>query len=236
VAYQRFPKGDDRDFSSGRVLFNKPGNPNFPVRLAGELFGHCLEHSNKTKDICVYDPCCGIASLLTILGFLFNEKIAAIRGSDIDREAIDFAERNLSLLSTAGIEKRKNDLTDLAKKYNRQSHVDALDSLENLAGHIKHGITTELFVADILDRDSLKNRDFCADIVIADVPYGDLAAWSGGGAGRINTLLDTLVPVIGRDTVVAIIRDKNQKPDNHRYGRVEKFKAGRRTVELFKLQ
>jgi type I restriction-modification system DNA methylase subunit len=235
MEYKYFGKNNYGDFSSGKVIFQKSRNPNFPVRLAGELFSRCLERINKTKNICVYDPCCGAAYLATVLGFLFNEKIATIYGSDIAKESVAIARNNLSLLSSNGIEERRKDLTDLAQKYGRQSHIDALHSLDNMAKRIKHGIRTDAFLADILNRDSLKNKNFCADIVITDVPYGGLAAWTGEAGDQTTMLLDTLVPVINKDTIIAIVHSKNQKPDNRRYNRIKKLKAGHRIMEILKL-
>jgi tRNA G10 N-methylase Trm11 len=236
MTYKFFQKNNYEDFSSGRVIFHKPKNPDFPVRLAGEIFSRCLEHTHKTKNIHLHDPCCGSAYLLTVLGFLFNEKIEAIYGSDIKKESVDFAQNNLSLLSTSGIGKRKRDLTDLIKKYKKQSHVDAVNSLNNISKYIKHEITINTFVADILEQDSLRNKNFCADVVISDIPYGGLAAWSKEAKDPINTLLNSLAPIINNDTIIAIIYNKHQRLNNHQYNRIEKFKTGHRIIEIMKLK
>jgi hypothetical protein len=37
------------DFSSGRVLYHKKGVTNFPIRLASEIFGRCLQYTDKDK-------------------------------------------------------------------------------------------------------------------------------------------------------------------------------------------
>jgi methylase of polypeptide subunit release factors len=114
--------------------------------LAGEIFCQCLEYINKTDNLCIYDPCCGSGYLLTVLGFLFNEKIETIYGSDVEKESVGFAQNNLSLLLTNGLEKRKNNLMDLVKKYNKQSHITALNSLNNISKYVKHEIKTETFI------------------------------------------------------------------------------------------
>jgi tRNA G10 N-methylase Trm11 len=194
-----------------------------------------LEYANKTENIRVYDPCCGSACLLTVLGFLFNEKIETIYGSDIEKESVDFAQNNLSLLSINGIEKRKSALIDLVRKYNKQSHIDAVNSLDRISKYIKHEIKTDTFAADILDTDSLRNKEICADIVITDVPYGGLSAWPGETSDQIGVLLNTLVSVINKDTIVAIIHNRNQKLNNHQYNRIDKFKTGHRIVEIIRV-
>ena len=48
MVYKFFQKNNYEDFSSGRVILHKPKNPDFPVRLAGEIFCKCLEYINKT--------------------------------------------------------------------------------------------------------------------------------------------------------------------------------------------
>jgi SAM-dependent methyltransferase len=234
--YKFFPKNNYEDFSSGRVILHKPKNPNFPVRLAGEIFCQCLEYINKTKNLCVYDPCCGSAYLLTVLGFLFNEKIETVYGSDIEKESVDFAQNNLSLLSIEGLEKRKDDLMDLIKKYNKRSHIIALNSLGNISKYIKHEIKTNTFIADILSGDVLKNKNFYADIVITDVPYDNLVTWSDKTNGQMNILLNTVIPIINGNAIIVIIHDKDQRIDNSKYHRINKFKVGHRIIEIMKVK
>jgi tRNA G10 N-methylase Trm11 len=236
MVYKFFQKNNYEDFSSGRVILHKSKNPNFPVRLAGEIFCHCLEYRNKTNNLCIYDPCCGSAYLLTVLGFLFNENIETIYGSDVEKEFVDFAQNNLSLLSINGLEKRKNNLMDFVKKYNKQSHIIALNSLNNISKYIKREIKIDTFISDILNKNSLKNKIFCADIIITDVPYGNLVTWSDKTNDPINILLNTLIPIINKNTIIAIIHNKNQKINNSQYNRIDKFKIGHRIIEIIKLK
>ncbi len=61
------------DYASGRVIYNLPGLPAFPVRLASEIFLRAVRHLNlKTSHqrIVLYDPTCGGAYHLTALGML----------------------------------------------------------------------------------------------------------------------------------------------------------------------
>jgi tRNA G10 N-methylase Trm11 len=236
MVYKYFPKNNYEDFSSGRIILHKSNYPNFPVRLAGEIFCQCLEYIHKTNDFCIYDPCCGSAYLLTVLGFLFNDKIKTIYGSDINEEAIIFAQNNLSLLSVSGLEKRKINILDLITKYNKQSHKDALNSLNNISKYIKHDIEINTFIADILKENVLKNKGFCADIVITDVPYGNLVSWNTEINHSVNILLDTIIPIINEDTIITVIYNKNQKINNSKYNRLKKYKVGHRIIEIMKLE
>jgi tRNA G10 N-methylase Trm11 len=236
MVYKFFQKNNYEDFSSGRVILHKPKNQDFPVRFAGEIFCKCLEYINKSNALCVYDPCCGSGYLLTVLGFLFNKKIEKICGSDIDIEKVNFAQNNLSLLSINGLEKRKNDLIELIKKYNKQSHIGALNSLNSISKYINHKIKIDTFIADILDKNSLENKKYCADIVITDVPYGSLVTWSDKINDPLNIFMETLIPVINKNTIIAIIHNKNQKISNYQYDRIGKYKAGHRVIEIIKLK
>jgi tRNA G10 N-methylase Trm11 len=236
MVYKYFQKNNYEDFSSGRVILHKSKYPNYPVRLAGEIFCQCLEYTNKIKDLCIYDPCCGSAYMLTVLGFLFNKEIETIYASDISEEAINFAKNNLSLLSNYGIQNRRNTLVGLINKYNKESHMSALNSLNNLLQYIKHEIKTNTFIANGLNENELKNKRFCADIVITDVPYGNLAAWSNKINDPINILLDTIIPIINVNTIIAITHNKDQRINNNKFNKIKKQKVGIRIIEIMKLK
>ena len=66
------PAGNYEDFASGRVIYGAKGIPNFPVRLIAEIFGRALKASGKKDRLYVYDPCCGGAYSLTIIGFFYQ--------------------------------------------------------------------------------------------------------------------------------------------------------------------
>lgn len=93
----RYGKNENyEDYSSGRVLYHAFGVPNFPVRLTQEIYGRCLEYSNKKNNIFLYDCCCCGAYLLTVLGLLNQDSISEIYGNDIDAKAIEVAKKNIS--------------------------------------------------------------------------------------------------------------------------------------------
>lgn len=238
MVYKYFPDGNFEDFSSGRVIYHKAGYPNFPVRLAGEVFSRCIEYSKKKEGLCVYDPCCGSSYTLTVLGFLFNGRIGEIYSSDISEDAVELSRKNLSLLSFSGISSRKDDLRALLNNYNKDSHKDALDSIEKLTELLKTEIRRDVFQTDILNSGGLRDKAFRTDIVFCDVPYNNLVKWSGGilnTSTQINDLLDGIMPVIDANTVIALSHNRAQKLSNPKYSTLERLQAGRRKIEIMKL-
>jgi len=109
---------DYSDLASGRVFYSLPGHPAFPVRLASEIFQRCVmireaTYGDSTRCI-LYDPCCGAAYHLSVLAYIHREYIREVIASDIDEKAIDFAKRNLELLSIAGIDKRITEISRMS--------------------------------------------------------------------------------------------------------------------------
>ena len=236
MIYKYFPKENYEDFSSGRVIYHKSNYPNYPVRLAGEIFHRCLEYSKKKNKLCLYDPCCGSAYLLTILGYLFNELIETIYCSDISNEAVELSYKNLSLLSYKGIEKRKHELNDYIKIYNKESHRNALNSLERIEKLIKHEIKNNVFAADVLIKKELINKNFFADIVITDVPYGNLVNWINNNGEERENVLNGIIPIIKSDTIIAISHNKSQKITSSEFNTVEEIHIGHRKIKILKLK
>lgn len=224
------------DLASGRVILHRAGCPNFPVRLAQEIFGRCLSHLDDPGRVCLYDPCCGGGYLLTVLGFLNSEKIEALIGSDINDEAIRLADENLSLLDQEGLGQRIRQLEHLRLLHNKDSHAGALNSafrLRRLLADAAHGPERRIFKADILSDQPLRDQRFKADIIFTDVPYGNLVEWQSGNQRQVN-LLDQLLPVTKEKTVVAICSDKSQKFQSDRFRRVEKQVVGKRLFQIFR--
>ncbi len=237
MEYKYCEKKNFEDLASGRVIAQRSGYPNFPVRLAQEIFSRCLHCLDKPDHICVYDPCCGGGYLLTVLGFLNFERISTIMASDISDEAIRLAGENLSLLDKNGLLKRIQQLDQLLSLYNKNSHLEALHSANNLLGILAdstHEIEHNVFKADILSDCPLDNQNFKADIIITDVPYGNLVEWQNGDRENVN-LLDQLLPVTTERTVIAICSDKSQKFHSDHFIRVEKQTIGKRLFQIFRL-
>jgi len=219
------------DFSSGRVLYHGRGMTNFPVRLAQEIYGRCLEHSKKKKDVILYDCCCGGAYLLTVLGFLNQDTIGMIIGSDVDYEILNNAKKNLSLLTMEGINKRLEEIEEMIDSYQKQSHIGALNSGITLKKMIKRNIQFDVFQADALKSIDLKIKP---DIIITDVPYGKMVDWRGEEDNFIDRLLDSLYEISSDDTIIGLSMNKEQKVTNGKFVRLEREKVGKRKFEIVK--
>jgi hypothetical protein len=235
----KYSKDDNfEDFACGRVLYHRSGMPSFPVRLADEIFKRCMEHLGRQNDIVLFDPCCGGGYMATVLGLLNPAAVKKFVCSDIDEETVRLARSNLSLLTLDGLSRRRDHIIEMIGSFNKQSHRDALDSVDRLIRIVRDrqfvpGI--KCFAADALDKTAFCNEDFRADIVMADVPYGNLAMWSGENGNAVDLLLDSIKCVLHGDSVVAVIHDRSQKVRNSSYKRLEHFKAGKRVVEILKL-
>lgn len=220
------------DFASGRVLYHMGGEPTFPVRLTLEIFERCLHFSIKKTEITLYDCCCGGAYMLTILGLLKNNTISRLYGSDIDPKSIRLAEDNLGLLTESGINKRKNELTALYQSYGKLSHKDALQSIDRIKSLLTKEITAGVFHQNAFELDKLP---FIPDIIMTDVPYGNLVEWNEG-LGGINQMMNSLSKICGPETILCVCMDKKQKVQTDLYQRLEKQMIGKRKFEIYKLQ
>lgn len=199
------------DYASGRVLYNHKGTTSFPVRLASEIYQRCaaiLKEKGKEKDFIIYDSCCGGAYLLTILGFLHGDEISRIYGSDVDETMISLAQRNLSLLSPEGIERRIMQIDKMLEDFGKKSHSEALKSalkLKDILVNRKKNIEITCFVANIASDLSVDPGTICkinchnieeinekitreiniktivnnVNILITDLPYGNITNWKG---------------------------------------------------------
>lgn len=239
MVYKYCENENFEDFASGKVIIHRTGYPNFPVRLAQEIFGRCFHLLDSQGPICLYDPCCGGGYLLTVLGFLNFEKIGRIMASDVDGGALALADANLSLLSRDGLEERIRQINRLRMLHQKQSHTEALSSAENLLKRIsrpagEHEIAHKVFQTDILSPRPLEGQGFQADIVLTDVPYGNLVEWQSEHGGGVN-FLDQLLPVLTDRSVVAVCSDKAQKFGSSHFRRAEKQIVGKRCFQIFRL-
>lgn len=236
MVYQYCENKNFEDFASGKVIVQRTGYTNFPVRLAQEIFGRCCHYLEEPDHICVYDPCCGGGYLLTILGFLNYETIKSIAASDISDEAVQLTNENLSLLHKKGLEQRIRQLEYLQSLHHKASHMEALKSAGNLLSIVTnstHEIEYQVFQTDILSNHPLDQCSFKADLIITDVPYGNLVKWQNTNGEPVN-FLDQLLSVTKDGTVVAICSDKTQKFQSEHFRRVEKQIIGKRLFQIFK--
>lgn len=234
------------DFSSGRVLRGAGGAPNFPVRLGCELYRRALSHCEKKEKIRLYDCCCGGGYLLTVLGLLNQGTISRIYASDIDERVLETARKNLSLLSRDGMEKRMEELRQLLSLYGKPSHEQAVASAERLAGLLEREIPCTVFQADA-GRPLNPGEEI--DILITDVPYGELTAWEsqektpgeearteqdGKEPDGLNRLIRNLTGCFGEKTLFVIITDKGQKLRMDGLTVLEKGNVGKRRFYIFR--
>ena len=216
------------DYASGRVLYSSEGVANFPVRLVNEIFGYAKEYSVKKRDLCVYDPCCGGGYSLTVLGLMNADVIKKLCGSDVDAKMVEVARKNLALLSEDGLKKRYAELQSLYDLYGKSSHADALKSIERFRNGMKRSIATELFVADCTELPLLS-----PDIIITDVPYGNLVEWNTESKNPLHDMLQQLASISHKDTVLAISMDKKQKAIHPAWVRKKKQIIGKRKFEIY---
>lgn len=240
---------DYSDFSSGRVFYSLPGYPAFPVRLASEIFQRCLAARQavyRASDPCtLYDPCCGAAYHLSVLGYLHGESIREIIASDVEQEAVALARQNLGLLNMVGLEKRIHEISEMLQQYRKESHREALSSgsvlRDKLAAFVdEHPLKTKVFQASATDQRAMLShvQPKSVDIVFTDVPYGLHSSWHDSDSSELvnplGTMLAALYEVVSPASILAIVSDKGQKAVHENYQRLEQFQIGKRRVAILK--
>lgn len=147
------------------------------------------------------------------------------------------AKDNLSLLSVEGVMKRKQQISEMIERYGRQSHKEAIKSTElflNIIQNRKHRPLISCFIADCFDKNEFKKINVKADVIITDVPYGNLVSWSERMGDPINRLLNNVKSVLHSNSVIVISSNKKQKIKNDGFQRVDKFIVGRRAITILK--
>jgi 23S rRNA (guanine2535-N1)-methyltransferase len=212
--------------AAGHVIKTRPGLTSFPVRLASEVFQRSAAHLGQAR-LRVYDPCCGGGYLLTVLGFLHGDRIAALYGADRDHDAVRLARANLGLLTPAGLDARQRELARDYAAYGKESHALALQSLAQLRERRPaQSLLTATWTADALHPVLAPHQ---VDLLLTDVPYGGLASWSGTAkVDPLHALLDRQLHI--RPALVAIISDKAQKAAHPGYRRLEHHRHGKRQI------
>jgi hypothetical protein len=238
---------DYSDLASGRVFYSRPGHPAFPIRLASEIFQRCMaiRTAMQLPTPCVlFDPCCGGAYHLSVLGYLHRDGIREVIASDVNEEAVAIAQRNLELLSVGGLDRRIQEITGLLGRFGKTSHQEALKSATVLRRKVfsqeqKYPLKIRTFLANVTDGkalcDNLKTEK--VDIVLTDVPYGQCSQWISTGSGvspseALWSLLSGLLGVLTPTGIVAIVSDKRQKIKHQSYERLEQFQVGKRRVAI----
>jgi len=248
VPYQYAQERPDySDLASGRVFYGLPGNPAFPIRLASEVLQRCLAiraAAGSGGPVTLYDPCCGAAYHLSVLGYLHGPALRGIVASDVDDRAVEFARRNLALLSVEGLDRRIAELGEMCRRYGKESHAAALDSARSLRQRLvvlsaPHPMQVHAFQADALDREALSSQlqGLEVDVVFTVVPYGQHSQWQGPHA-RVRSplwaMLDALQVVLMPTSLVAVVSDKQQKVAHDGYRRVQRSQIGKRQIVILR--
>ncbi len=235
-----------QDYAAGRVFHHFPGQAVFPVRLASEVFQRAYKiwsaRGSKQKGCHLFDPCCGGAYQLTILGHLHRSAIARISAFDIDARAMELAAMNLRLLTREGLRERRRQLQDLFDEFQKPSHAVAIQSADKFLKHMRHweqgDIPCTLTQVNALDAQALgEHLPQPADIIFSDAPYGRRSQWQAaeGIDNPLIAMLGALKTCLTPQSVVAIASNKAQKIRHPDYHRLEKFKVGHRQIALLSL-
>ncbi len=228
MEYLYCPNDNFEDYSSGRVIYSGKGLPNFPVRLLNEIYGRAKSYLEKKENIILYDPCCGGGYALTVLGMFDHLHIDRIYASDANASMVAFAKKNLELLTYSGLRKRQHEIKHLHETYGKQSHLEALMSCEKICHRLQKEITAEFFEADC----TKTLPDLNPDLIITDVPYGNLVDWTEKAA--LTAMLEQLWKISHPQTILAVCMDKSQKTSGGRWIRLEKHTIGKRRFEILK--
>jgi 16S rRNA G966 N2-methylase RsmD len=164
------------------------------------------------------------------LGLLKNDTISQIYGSDIDADSMKLAADNLGLLTEDGIRKRRDELEALYRNYGKESHKEALQSLNRIEKLLPKEMKISVFHRNAFE---ISDLPFIPDIIITDVPYGNLVEW-GEGSGGINQMMEAMSGICGRETILCVSMDKKQKIQTEQYQRLEKQLVGKRKFEIYK--
>jgi 23S rRNA (guanine2535-N1)-methyltransferase len=235
-----------QDYAAGRVFHHFPGQAVFPVRLASEIFQRAYKiwsaRGTNKKACHLFDPCCGGAYQLTILGHLHRPAIAQISAFDIDARALELAAMNLRLLTEEGLRERRQQLQNLFDEYEKPSHAVAIKSANKFLKHMRHweqgDIPYTLAQVNALDAQALgDNLPQPADILFCDAPYGRRSQWQAaeGIDDPLTAMLGALKTYLTAHSVVAIASNKVQKIRHPDYQRLERFKIGHRQIALLSL-
>jgi len=224
---------DHSDLAAGRVLYSTPGATAYPVRLADELFQRAAAHLDAER-IHVYDPLCGSGYLLTVVGLLHPNRLERISASDLDPDAVELTKKNLRLLTRIGMTARIAQLREYSLAYHKHSHHAGLESAQRLRAELPHDTRSSAWIADATDPGAMQRGLSMGppDLVLTNVPYGDLTRWSH--AASQEAVLDALSNVLAEGAVVALSAAEKPTADHRAFNRVEHWKLGKRYLSVLK--
>ncbi|MDP9863626.1 MULTISPECIES: rRNA methyltransferase [Streptosporangium] len=232
-------RADYSDLASGAVLHSAPGFPAFPVRLVSEIFQRALALRGGDEPAVVWDPCCGSAYLLTVLGLLHRRRIGALLASDVSTEALRIARANLDLLTDTGLRARAAELNDRADRFGKPGYAEAAEAAGRLAGRLAADggpVPYALRQADVFDRAGLAAAiaGHRPDVVITDPPYSEQTVWQGSRADEgLPEMLSALAAVLPPRAVVAVTVRGRRVPAGAGMRPRQTLRVGTRAVALF---
>ncbi|EOS43872.1 hypothetical protein C809_03730 [Lachnospiraceae bacterium MD335] len=91
-----------------------------------------------------------------------------------------------------------------------------------------HDVSAEIFEADC----TKALPQVFPDIIITDVPYGNLVEWDSGELIAIDLMLEQLWTISHENTILAICMNKKQKINCSKWKRLEKQSIGKRKFEI----
>ena len=77
-------------------------------------------------------------------------------------------------------------------------------------------------------------KEYEPDIIITDIPSGNLVSWEGASESPLNLMYRQLAKMSHEDTILAVIMDKKQKPEANGWLRLEKQQLGKRKFEIYR--
>ncbi|MFC4565011.1 rRNA methyltransferase [Nocardiopsis mangrovi] len=225
-------RADHSDLASGRVFRSAPGYPGFPVRLADELFQRAAAYAGD-RPIALWDPCCGSGHLATAVGLLHRDRLSRVLATDADDAAAGLAARNLELLTAEGLAARERELRADADRFGKPSFLDRAAAARRLSGRLAA-------MGGDLPR-AVRTGDAFApeppgpvDVVLTDVPYGDLSHWSGRlpEGDPVPALLRALAAVLPGGAVIAVAARTRKVALPEGTAALERMRAGNRAAVL----
>lgn len=182
------------------------------------MFQQACADLGRSRDLAVLDPLAGVAYMLTVVALLHGESIERLIAVDVDPAVRAIGEANLCLTSLEGVSARAEELRAMARRFDRDSHLQATRSAERLRTVVEavdHRIDQRFELADSLDPTALSTTldGVRADIVLTDVPYGTQVAWSTS-SGAVSSgdpvarLLVAIRTVTADDAIAALSMPK----------------------------
>ncbi|GAA4899959.1 rRNA methyltransferase [Streptomonospora salina] len=224
---------DQSDLASGNVLRSAPGHPGFPVRLADELFQRAAARLPDAP-LSLWDPCCGSGHLAASVGLLHRDRLSRLLATDTDPAALSIAERNLALLTRSGLADRERGLRADAAELSKPALLERAgtaarlaERLDGLGGDLGHRVRAGDAFAPVVPEHPV-------DLVLTDVPYGGLTAFSGAApAGDpVPALVRALAAVVPGHAVLAVTARTRKVPLPEGVRALERVRVGVRAAAL----